>query len=120
MAQKYLVQLIDDLDGTELEEGNGEQVTFGLDGVAYLIDLSTTNADTFRDALRPYIDVARRADTAARATGGSRAGSGEQKSATPKRSDLDQVRAWANENDRPVSNRGRIPAAILDAYDAAH
>ena len=119
MAQKYLVQLIDDLDGTELDQTDAEQVTFSLDGVAYLIDLSTTNATALRDALRPYIDVARRTDTTT-ATRGSRTGGGDRKPTGPKRSDLDQVRAWANANDRPVSSRGRIPAAILDAYDAAH
>ena len=30
------------------------------------------------------------------------------------------VRAWANENGLTVSDRGRIPADIIAAYEAAH
>jgi hypothetical protein len=41
-------------------------------------------------------------------------------SASPKRGDLGAVRAWARENGRNVSERGRIPAALLEAYDAAN
>jgi nucleoid-associated protein Lsr2 len=40
MAQKVQVLLVDDLDGSEATE----TVTFGLDGVAYEIDLSSGNA----------------------------------------------------------------------------
>jgi hypothetical protein len=47
MAQKVLVSLVDDLDGTEAEG----TVEFGLDGVSYQIDLSTDNAEELRDAL---------------------------------------------------------------------
>lgn len=115
MAQKYLVQIVDDLDGAHLDQDDAEQVSFAIDGVSYVIDLSTSNAENLRDTLRRYTEAARRADTAARATTGN-----TRKEAGTKRSDLDQVRAWANANDRPVSTRGRIPAAILDAYDAAH
>lgn len=116
MAQKYLVQIVDDLDGTQLDQNDAEQVSFAIDGVSYVIDLSTHNAENLRDTLRRYTDVARRADSAAaRATSNS-----TRKEPSAKRSDLDQIRAWANANDRPVSSRGRIPAAVLEAYDAAH
>ena len=115
MAQKYLVQIVDDLDGTQLDQNDAEQVSFAIDGVSYVIDLSSGNAETLRDTLRRYTDAARRADTAARVTASS-----SRKESGTKRTDLDQVRSWANANDRPVSTRGRIPAAILDAYDAAH
>ncbi|MCU1383896.1 MAG: Lsr2-like protein, partial [Acidobacteria bacterium] len=46
MAQKHIVQLIDDLDGGEA----AETVTFSIDGTAYQIDLSTRNASKLRDA----------------------------------------------------------------------
>lgn len=39
MAKKLITQLIDDLDGTELEDG-GESIAFSLEGRAYEIDLS--------------------------------------------------------------------------------
>jgi hypothetical protein len=117
MAQKYLVQIVDDLDGTQLDQNDAEQVSFAIDGVSYVIDLSTSNAENLRNTLRQYTDAARRADTAARATGGS---TRRESGTSAKRTDLEQVRAWANANDRPVSTRGRIPATILEAYDAAH
>lgn len=120
MAQKYLVQVIDDLDGSELTGSDAEQVRFGLDGVAYVIDLSSSNAAGFRDTLRQYVDAARRADLATGTTRSRPSGGNSRKGVGGKRSDLDAVRAWANANDRPVSSRGRVPAAILGAYDATH
>lgn len=47
MAERTLVQLIDDLDGTQFAEGKGETIQFGLDGVEYEIDLATKNAKKF-------------------------------------------------------------------------
>jgi hypothetical protein len=58
MAQKTIVQLIDDLDGTSND--SIETVTFGLDGVVYEIDLSDDNAETLRDNLAEFIASARR------------------------------------------------------------
>ncbi len=36
----------------------------------------------------------------------------------PRRTDLDDVRAWARENGHDVAARGRVRQAVLDAYDA--
>ena len=44
MARRIVHQLVDDLDGTILEIGEGETVLFSLDGVAYEIDLTDSNA----------------------------------------------------------------------------
>ena len=56
MAQKTIVQLIDDLDGGQA----AETINFGLDGAHYEIDLSEDNAAALRDVLAPYIAHARR------------------------------------------------------------
>ena len=56
MAQKTIVQLIDDLDQGAAEE----TVSFGLDGANYEIDLSAKNAAKVRDALAVYVANARR------------------------------------------------------------
>jgi hypothetical protein len=58
MAQKTIVQLIDDLDGTSSD--SIETVTFGLDGVVYEIDLSDDNAEALRDNLSEFITSAHR------------------------------------------------------------
>jgi len=57
MAQKHIVQLIDDLD----QGAAAETVSFGLDGSSYEIDLSAKNAAKLRDALAVYVANARRA-----------------------------------------------------------
>ena len=56
MAQKHIVQLIDDLDGVEAQE----TVSFALDGTRYEIDLSAENAARLRDSLAVYVASARR------------------------------------------------------------
>ena len=43
MARRIVHQLVDDVDGTVLEVGEGETVLFSLDGVAYEIDVSDEN-----------------------------------------------------------------------------
>lgn len=110
MAQKIHVTLVDDLDQSPADEN----VTFGLDGINYEIDLSAENAQALRDSLAKYIGVARRS--------GGRAirGRGASASATAKaKSDVGEIRAWAKENGFNVHERGRIQAEIRNAYYAA-
>ena len=63
MARKIVHQLVDDLDGTVLEPGEGETVLFSLDGAAYEIDLTDKNAVTLRTVLAPYITARRHTST---------------------------------------------------------
>ena len=114
MAQRHLVQITDDLDGAQLQHHDAEEVRFGLDGTAYVIDLSHTHARELRDRLRRYVDAATRTTTSTAAPSRGR------KPTTGPRSDLDQVRTWARANGHTVADRGRIPAAILNAFDTAH
>lgn len=109
MAQKYIVQLVDDLTQQPIEDGEGESVAFGLDGVAYAIDLSRDHAIELRTALERYVAAARRGEAAPRGrTNASRAGGAK--------SDTKSVREWASKNGYNVSSRGRIPAEIQEAY----
>lgn len=114
MARRIVHQLVDDLDGSLLEVGEGETVLFSLDGIAYEIDLTEENARALREVLSPYVAAARSVST-------PRGGSSRKSSraASPQR-DLAAVRAWARSNGHQVSERGRVPASILEAYDAAH
>src|SRR6476660_5478664 len=57
MAQQTTVRFIDDLDGSDASG----TFDFSLGGRNYQIDLSDDNAAKLRDALAPYIDVARKA-----------------------------------------------------------
>jgi hypothetical protein len=108
MAQKIHVTLVDDIDQTPADEN----VTFGLDGINYEIDLSADNAEALRAALAKYIGAGRRA--------GGRAIRGRGPAAAPKgKSDVSEIRAWAKENGFDVHERGRIQAEIRNAYYAA-
>lgn len=104
MAQKIQVMLVDDIDGSTADE----TVNFALDGAKYEIDLTTAHAAQLRAALAPWIRAGRKTST--RSTGRGRSSSG----------DVAKIRAWAKSHGYEVSERGRIPASIRDAYNAAH
>lgn len=110
MAQKVHVSMVDDLDGTEAHQS----VTFGLDGVAYEIDLSDDNAAELRDALARFVEYARR--TGGRKVHGS---ASPVASIAGRRDRTQQIRVWARENGYSVSERGRMAAEILEAFAAA-
>lgn len=110
MAQRVQVLLVDDIDNTDADE----TVTFALDGVSYEIDLNNANAAKLRDALAPWVGHARRSG-GRKATGRSSSGGGGGR-----RKDVSAVREWARKNGHDVSERGRIPAAVQEAYDKAN
>lgn len=116
MAVRYETIFVDDLDGAEIEEGQAETIEFSFAGKAYTIDLSEKNADAFREALDPYLSAARPADS-----GKKRAGkTSRRSSSSAPKGELGKIRAWARDNGYTVSDRGRIPAGILEAYNAAN
>ncbi len=120
MATKTTTTLIDDIDGS----GATETLSFGLDGTAYEIDLNDKNAKKLRDALALYIGEARRADGVVRRRGVGRpravkAGRPAVRVA-PDREQTTAIRDWARTQGLAVSDRGRLSAAVLEAFDAAH
>jgi len=115
MARKIIHQLVDDIDGTVLEPGEGQSVQFALDGRGYEIDLTDENATKLREALAPFIGAGRRTIGSVTSTKTTRAAR-----VTGNIRDLQKVRVWAREQGHTVSDRGRIPQTILDAYDAAN
>ncbi|HTK64778.1 MAG TPA: Lsr2 family protein [Pseudonocardia sp.] len=111
MAQKVTVSLIDDLDGDRADE----TVEFGVDGKNYEIDLSSSNADKLRDALAAYVAAARRPG-GRRRSGGSNAAAVATRRPSVDREQNQAIRDWARKRGMKVSDRGRIPADVLDAY----
>jgi hypothetical protein len=112
MAQKVTVSLVDDLDGGEAEE----TVEFGLDGASYQIDLSEDNAERLRNALEDYIEHARRSGGRKRATLRPVAAGRAPRTASADREQNQAIREWARKQGLKVSDRGRIPTEVLDAY----
>lgn len=114
MAQKTIVQLIDDLDGTS--NGDIETVVFGLDGVSYEIDLNDDHAGRLREHLAKFITSARR--TGGRVKRGTTATAPHTDGAGRSREQTQAIREWARKNGYEVSARGRIPAAVIEAFEA--
>ena len=105
MASKVIVTLEDDLDGGPAEE----TVRFGVGGTEYEIDLNKKNGRAFRRQLAPYIEHARTAGRGQRRRPAHTA---------PGRERAGEIRAWAKEQGIAVSGRGRIPASVVEQYEA--
>jgi hypothetical protein len=109
MAQKVHIVLEDDLDGSPATE----TVSFGLDGKTYQIDLNDKNAGKLRDALAQYVG-------AGRSVGAARRGRKSASSANNLGPSAREIRDWARSNGRDVPDRGRIPADVRSAFEAAN
>jgi hypothetical protein len=108
VAQKVEVLLVDDLDG-----GNADEtVRFSLDGVAYEIDLNKKNAAKLRKNVQPFVTGARKAPRSGKRRGSLRTPSNRERSA--------EIREWARKSGIDVNDRGRIPAHVIEKYEAAH
>ncbi|GHH83131.1 histone-like nucleoid-structuring protein Lsr2 [Streptomyces capitiformicae] len=104
MAQRVVVTLSDDIDGSEA----AETIAFGLDGKSYEIDLNEANAKKLRKALAPYVEAGRK-----------RSKSGKAYKQTQVAPDPAAVRAWAQANKMEVPARGRIPKKVYEAFAEA-
>lgn len=114
MARRIVHQLVDDIDGSVLEVGEGETVHFSFNGTSYEIDLNSAHAEELRRVFEPYITAGRRGGSA----GAARATSSRKRAGRDPKAG--EIRAWANANGHTVSERGRIPAPVVEAYEAAH
>lgn len=115
MAMQTTVTFVDDIDGST--EGV-EHYTFNWLGTDYEIDLAPKSAKKLVDVMNTYTDKATRVPKA-KAGSGERGGPGSARMATS-REELAGVRAWAREQGMEVSDRGRVSAAVKDAYHQAH
>jgi hypothetical protein len=106
VAQKVTVVLEDDLTGGPAEQ----TIRFAFEGTEYEIDLNAKNAAAFSKQLAPYLEHARRAGRAQPRRPGRTAAN---------RQPSGDIRAWAKEQGLAVSERGRIPASVVDQYNAA-
>ncbi|MCM4083195.1 histone-like nucleoid-structuring protein Lsr2 [Paractinoplanes hotanensis] len=110
MAKQVITLLTDDLDGGEADR----TVEFGLDGVNYTIDLSEKNAGKLRKALDPFLNAATRVGRTPVASPTRR--SAPASTGRASRDQNQAIREWANKNGYEVSERGRIPSHIVEAY----
>jgi hypothetical protein len=95
-------------------------VEFALDGVTYELDLTDDNSAKLRDALSQYARAGRkiggrhrsgrRPDRATSSNGGATGYNRET---------LKSIREWAKNNGHSVSDRGRLSAQVLQAWETA-
>jgi hypothetical protein len=109
MARQVITTLIDDLDGKKADR----TVEFSLDGISYTIDLSEANAGKLRKALDPYITAGTRLGRGAGRPAGRRAAPTRTAGS---RDENRLIREWAVANGHQISERGRIPQSVTDAY----
>ena len=107
MATQIIRKMVDDLDGTSPAV---DQVLFSFDGSDYEIDLSNKNIAAFEKDMAKWITAARKAATPTKRRKSSSGGSGLP---------LSDIRAWAKTNGHKVSDRGRVSAEIVRAYNQA-
>lgn len=120
MAQKVQVMLVCDLHEDEVE--GVETVSFALDGSSYEVDVCEEHAAELRDSFARYVGAARRAG---RSGGGAPARRSSRGSSRPAPSGSDRertqaIREWARTHGHAVSERGRLSATVIEAYEKAH
>lgn len=113
MAKQIDVTWIDDLDGENVAD---ETVQFGLDGIAYEIDLAEANAKQLRQDIHRWTETSRR--ITGRRHQRARSSTNGARRAPVDREQTTMIREWARNNGYDISARGRIPANIIDAYHA--
>ncbi len=106
------VIITDDVTG---EQGAKPRV-IALDGTEYEVDLTDASFAELKRAMKPYLKNAR-------VTKGKQAGRPAARKRGTARSNgatvSQQARAWAAENGVDVPKRGRVPASVVEAFQAA-
>lgn len=119
MAKQVIEVLHSDLSGEQIpQDSNGGTVSFAVSGNSYEIDLTEAELAVFNEVLATYVDagrqVTRRGSAVSRSTIAA-SGTGRRS-----KEQLTSIRDWARKNGHTVSDRGRIPNTILNAYDTVH
>lgn len=123
MAKRVTIQLVDDIDGSVIDDESGEAIAFSINGVDYEIDLNSKHANAFHQKLDYCIGYATRVGGRKRKPTPAIVPAAAANASTPARRDPEQTRAirqWAFDKGHTISERGRIPAHIEAAYNAEH
>ncbi|AYR03187.1 Lsr2-like DNA bridging protein [Gordonia phage Octobien14] len=117
MARKEVLEITDDYDGKMIgPDEEWSPVPFVVNGTAYQLDLRAANQERFQKDMDKWINRATKVGRAPK-VGGSK----PKPASTSSESglDLSVVRAWANNNGYTVSEKGRVPKHVMEAYEAS-
>lgn len=140
MGKIVTIEYVDDLDEVSIDAEAVDTVDFSFRGQDYALVLTKKNGAQFNKDMARYINAAKKAQArdakaAARKTARPEPRKGPKKQSAPRKAASRKtttsapstgperaraIREWAAANGHTVSQRGRISAAISDAYDAAH
>jgi hypothetical protein len=141
MAKREVVSytITCDVCGDMVSDADDDSATrkVSWEGTDYAVDVCATHGAQLGDVLaqlKEFVDAGnresgrrgRRPASAAAASAAPKAPRGRRTAPSaasagtaPKRGDLGAIRAWARDQGMTVNERGRISAALLEAYDAA-
>jgi hypothetical protein len=108
MAKQVAVYLVDDIDRTTTATVSTH--TFTLDRAHYEIDLSDANANLLRKTMATWTQRARRIKTPPNKRRSRYISNG------PVVDDPAAARKWAKEHGYSVSQQGRLPIEVAEAY----
>ncbi|QNN99382.1 Lsr2-like DNA bridging protein [Gordonia Phage Sephiroth] len=115
MSRKEVLEITDDYDGKLINpDEEWSPVPFVVNGTAYQLDLRAANQDRFYKDMDKWINKATKVGRAPKVGGSKPAKPASDTSGH----NLTAIREWANNNGYTVSEKGRIPKHIMEAYEA--
>ena len=138
MGKIVTVEYIDDLEGVPVDAETVDTVAFSYRGQEYSLVLTAENGAQFDKDIARYIKAAKKSASldaraarkatqptprrAAKAKAAPRRKPTARRTAPTKPSAQQSrvIRDWARANGHQVSSRGRIPQAVIDAFNAAN
>jgi hypothetical protein len=111
VAQRVSVTYACDYDDKEIPAGQQRNITFGIDGQEYEIDLCTRHSERLSEVIGKFAEHARKATVK---------GPKRRRRTTANRQRSAEIRAWAKSNGIEVSDRGRIPGHVLTGFESSH
>ncbi len=106
----------------DVHEGFAEAadtVTFTVEGKSYTCELCEPHLAEFHEAMEVWSSHAR-PTRAARASQGASSRAGRRRVRASGGAPPSEVREWGRSQGLEVSTRGRVPAELLAAFEAAH
>ena len=111
MAHRVSVTYACDYDDKEIPAGQQRNITFGIDGQEYEIDLCTRHSKRLSEVVGKFAEHARKATVRGTTPRRRRTTANRQRSA--------EIRAWAKSSGIEVSDRGRIPGNVLAGFETS-
>jgi Lsr2 len=111
----------------DLEDGDvsaSDSVSFTYGGKTYTLDLCKKHIDEVKGTLEGFANAGHSAGRGGRGrrrgTTTGRSARANRPASAPRGESQAEIREWARAQGYAVGDRGRIPAEVRSAYDAAH